>query len=91
MFSKVVEGEILFLYLARSPSVVSSVPIREDHGIEKPVYFASMALQGGEERYPRIEKLALALIVLARRLTPYFQGHAIKVPTEYPLKKILQK
>jgi hypothetical protein len=35
--------------------------------------------------------LALVLIVLARRLRPYFQVHAIKVLTEYPLKKILKK
>jgi hypothetical protein len=28
---------------------------------------------------------------LARRLRPYFQVHAIKVLTEYPLKKILKK
>jgi hypothetical protein len=31
------------------------------------------------------------LIVSIRRLRPYFQAHTIKVLTEYPLKKILQK
>jgi hypothetical protein len=48
-------------------------------------------LHGAEERYPWIEKLAFALITSARRLRPYFQAHAIRVLTEYPLKKILQK
>jgi len=28
---------------------------------------------------------------LPSRLRPYFQAHAIRVLTEYPLKKILQK
>jgi hypothetical protein len=51
----------------------------------------SKALHGAEERYPRIEKLAFALIISARRLRPYFQAHAIRVLTEYPMKKILQK
>jgi hypothetical protein len=65
--------------------------VREDSGIQKPVYFTSKALLGAEERYPRIENLAFALIVSARRLRPYFQAHAIRVLTEYSLKKILQK
>lgn len=53
------------------------------------MYFTSKALQGAEERYPRVEILALALIVSARRLRPYFQAHSIRVLTEHPLKKIL--
>jgi hypothetical protein len=47
----------------------------------KPVYFTSKALQGAEERYPRIDKLALALVVSTRRLRPYFQAHTIRVLT----------
>jgi hypothetical protein len=85
------EGEILYLYLAVSPSAVSSVLIREESGVQKPVYFTSRVLHEAEERYPRIEKLAFALIIATRRLRPYFQAHAIRVLTEYPLKKILQK
>jgi hypothetical protein len=48
-------------------------------------------LHGVEERYPRIEKLAFALVISARRLRPYFQARAIRVLTEYPFRKILQK
>jgi hypothetical protein len=91
LLSRQDEGEILYLYLAVSPSAVSSALVREDSRIQKPVYFTSKALDGAEERYPRIEKLAFALIVSARRLRPYFQVHAIRVLTEYPMKKILQK
>jgi len=91
LLSRPTEGEILYLYLAVSPSAVSSTLVREDSGIQKPVYFTSKALHGAEERYPRIEKLAFALVISARRLRPYFQAHAIRVLTEYPMKKVLQK
>jgi ribonuclease HI len=85
------EGEILYLYLVVSSSAVSSVLVREESGLQKLVYFTCRALHGAEGRYPRIEKLAFALITSARRLRPYFQAHAIRVLTEYPLKKVLQK
>jgi hypothetical protein len=85
------EEEILYLYLAISPSAVSSVLVREESGVQKPVYFTSKALHGAEGRYPRIEKLAFALITSARRLRPYFQAHVVRVLIEYPLKKVLQK
>jgi hypothetical protein len=74
-----------------SPLAVNSALVREDSGIQKPVYFSSKAFHGAEERYPQIEKLAFAFIVSARRLRPYFQAHAIRVLTKYPMKKILQK
>jgi hypothetical protein len=38
-----------------------------------------------------MEKLAFALVITSRKLQPYFQAHTIRVLTEYPLRKILQK
>uniref|UniRef100_A0A2N9I6A6 Integrase catalytic domain-containing protein n=1 Tax=Fagus sylvatica TaxID=28930 RepID=A0A2N9I6A6_FAGSY len=55
------QGEALSLYLAVSPTAVSSALIREDGGTQLPVYYTSKAFQGAEERYPAMEKLALAL------------------------------
>ena len=81
-------GEELLLYLAVSPSAVSSALVREEHGIQFPVYYTSRALQGAESRYSRIEKLAFALITSARRFCPYFQTHTIGVPTDQPLRRI---
>lgn len=91
LLSRPVEGEILYLYLAVSRTAVSSVLVREESGKQRPVYFTRKVLHGTEERYPRIEKLAYALVISARRLRPYFQAHAVRVFTEYPLRKILQK
>ncbi|KAI5351522.1 hypothetical protein L3X38_004413 [Prunus dulcis] len=39
----------------------------------------------------QLEQLALALVVSARRLRPYFQAHGIKVLTNQPLRQVLQK
>ncbi|GKV52226.1 hypothetical protein SLEP1_g58817 [Rubroshorea leprosula] len=51
----------------------------------------SKVLQGAEQRYPIVEKAALAVIVTARKLRPYFQSHPIIVMTDQPLRQILQK
>ena len=38
-----------------------------------------------------MEKLILAFVTIARKLRPYFQAHAIEIPTEYPMKQVLHK
>jgi hypothetical protein len=91
LLSRTVPGEVLYLYLAVSPMAISAALIREDEGIQKPIYFVSKALHGAEERYSQIEKLAFALIMASRKLWPYFQAHTIRVLTEYPLRKVMQK
>ncbi|KAL2232853.1 UNVERIFIED_CONTAM: hypothetical protein Sindi_1465300 [Sesamum indicum] len=48
-------------------------------------------LTGAETRYAEIEKLALAVVVTARKLRPYFQSHRIVVRTNHPLKNILTR
>uniref|UniRef100_A0A2N9I6U4 RNA-directed DNA polymerase n=1 Tax=Fagus sylvatica TaxID=28930 RepID=A0A2N9I6U4_FAGSY len=79
------------LYLAVSPTAVSSALIREDGGTQLPVYYTSRAFQGAEDRYPAMEKLALALVIAARKLRPYFQSHKIIVLTNHPLRKAMNK
>jgi hypothetical protein len=38
-----------------------------------------------------MEKLALALIIAAKKLRPYFQSHKIIVLTNHPLRKAMNK
>ena len=66
------EGELLTLYLAVSYFLTSAVLIRDKDRVQHPVYYCNRALRGVEERYPRMEKLILALITVARKLYPYF-------------------
>ncbi|KAL5580705.1 hypothetical protein UlMin_013147 [Ulmus minor] len=70
---------------------MSTVLIREEEGKQSPVYYVSKALLDAETQYSQLEKLALALIIAARKLRPYFQCHPITVLTSFPLKNILHK
>ncbi|CAL2252502.1 unnamed protein product [Prunus armeniaca] len=65
--------------------------IRPHEGAEHPVHYVSKALQDVEVRYPDIEKLAFALVVLARCPRPYFQPHTIHVLTNQPQRQVSQK
>ncbi|KAK3018181.1 hypothetical protein RJ639_002799 [Escallonia herrerae] len=90
LLTKPVTSEDLFLYLSISEVAVSTVLIREEEGKQRPIYYISKVLQDVESRYPRIDKVALALVTSARKLRPYFQSHTIVVLTDQPLGKVLQ-
>ncbi|XP_072054745.1 uncharacterized protein [Arachis hypogaea] len=64
---------------------------RETDKDQQPVYFVSKSLQNAELRYPRLEKVALALVFSSRHLRPYFQSHTIIVRTGQPLRQVLSK
>ncbi|KAL5574300.1 hypothetical protein UlMin_023897 [Ulmus minor] len=91
LLSKPKDGEQLYIYLAVSEGAVSAVLVREEEGKQFPVYYVSKSLLDAETRYTQLEKLALALVTVARKLRPYFQCHPITVLTTYPLKSILHK
>jgi len=50
------------------------------------VYYTSQALYGAKERYLPMEKLAFALVTVARKLKPYFQAHTVVILTDKPLR-----
>uniref|UniRef100_A0A2N9GFR2 Uncharacterized protein n=1 Tax=Fagus sylvatica TaxID=28930 RepID=A0A2N9GFR2_FAGSY len=75
----------------KAAALNSSVLIREEKRIQKPVYYTSRALRGAEERYSNMKKLAFALLIASRKLRPYFQSHPIIVSTDYPLRKAMNK
>ena len=85
------EGELLTLYLAVSDFSTSASLVRERDITQQPIYYYSRALKGAGQRYPKMEKLVLALVTTARRLRPYVQAHTIEIPTEHPMKQILHK
>ena len=89
LLSHATPGEVLHLYLSASSSAVSSVLVRNDNGVQRPIYYVSRAYRGAEIRYSELEKLALALVTTARRLQHYFQSHCIVVTTDQPLKTVL--
>ena len=62
------EGELLTLYLVVSDFATSATLVRERDKVQQPVYYCSQALRGAEERYPKMEKLILALVTTSRKL-----------------------
>ena len=65
-------GEELNLYLAISQAAVSATLVREEGGLQRPIYFTSRGFRRAEERYPQMEKLAFALVTTTRKIKPYF-------------------
>ena len=91
LLSTPILNEELFLYLAVSPSAISLALVRKEHKIQYPMYYTNRTLQGAENLYSRIEKLAFAVITSARRLYPYFQAHTVVVLINLPLRRILSQ
>ena len=65
--------------------------MRDVEGKQHPVYYVSKTLVDAETRYTQLEKLALALVTVARKLRPYFQAHEVTVVSSFPLRAILHK
>ena len=91
LLSPSVMGEKLYLYLAVSNTAISSALIREEGNVQKLVYYTNQAFQGAEANYPRMEKIAFALLVSSRKLYPYFQAHPIIIMTNQPIRKTMSK
>ena len=89
LLSSSMPEEELYLYIAVSPAAVNTALVRDEGDSQRSVYFISRAFRGAEERYPRMEKLAFALVTAARKLKPYFQAHTIIVLTDQPLKRAM--
>ena len=77
--------EVLFAYIAVAPHAVSLVLIRDDNGVQRPVYYVSKSLHEAEVRYLPLEKAILAVVHATRKLPHYFQSHTVIVLTQFPL------
>ena len=51
----------------------------------------SNRLLDAETGNPELEKLAFALVMVSRKLRPFFHLYTIEVLTNYPLHQVLQK
>ena len=88
--SSLVANEVLYAYIAVAPHAVNLVLIREDSGLQRPVYYVSKSLHEAEIRYSPLEKAILAVVHALRKLPHYFQAHTVVVLTQLPLKSILR-
>ncbi|GKC52840.1 reverse transcriptase domain-containing protein [Tanacetum coccineum] len=83
------EKETLYEYLAVSAEAVSTVLLTDRKGRQCPVQYVSRTLNEAERNYTPMEKLALSLIHMTRRLRRYFKAHPIKVIIDQLIKNIL--
>ena len=81
----------MIIYLGVSQHALSAALVRGEDEVQYPVYYVNKSLVDTETMYTPMEKLAYCMIMVSRKLRPYFQAHQIKVLTKYPLKQILQK
>ena len=88
--SSLAADEVLYAYIAVAPHAMSLVLIREDNGLQRPVYYVSKSLYEVEIRYSPLEKAILAVVHASRKLPHYFQAHIVVVLTQLPLKSVLR-
>ncbi|XP_073051281.1 uncharacterized protein [Primulina eburnea] len=69
-------GEKLWVYFLATEIAVSSVLIKEEGTDQKPIHYVSHSLRGAELRYSELEKIALALVMTARKLRPRIMTRA---------------
>ncbi|GJV01186.1 reverse transcriptase domain-containing protein [Tanacetum coccineum] len=78
--------EVLYIYLATSKEAVIVVQLANRKGKKCLVHYVSRTLHDVERNYASLEKLALTLLHVSRRLRRYFEAHPITVITEHPIK-----
>ena len=70
---------------------LAAVLIKEEAKVQWSIYYVSRTLRDAETRYTKLEKLTYALLIAARRLRPYFQGHTVTLLTDQPIKAVLHR
>ena len=77
--------EPMYLYIAATSRLVSTVMVVERaedsraQPVQRPVYYLSEVLSTSKQNYPHYQKMCYGVHFAAKKLTPYFQEHPIRV------------
>jgi hypothetical protein len=90
------DGEPLYLYIAATIQVVSTVIVvertEEGHAlpVQRPVYYISEVLSETKARYPQVQKLLYAVVLTRSKLRNYFEAHPVTVVSSFSLGEIIR-
>lgn len=91
LLAKPTPGEELRVYLSVTNHVVSGVLVKENGGVQSPIYYVSKSLVNAESRYSSLKNLVLELTMTSTKLRHYFESHKIRVLSNFPLRMVLSK
>ena len=81
ILSRLEKEEILYAYLEVTDYAISLVLVRNESGVQRPIYCVSKFLHEVETRYLPLKKVVLAIVHAMRKLPHYFQAHTVVVLT----------
>jgi hypothetical protein len=90
------DSEPLYLYIAATAQVVSAIIVvertEEEHTllVQRPVYYISEVLSETKARYPQVQKLLYAVVLVRRKLRHYIEAHPVMVVSSFPLGEIIR-